>query len=287
MRRDDLTIPVDGAELAAWRYVPAGTDPHPLVVMSHGFGAVREMALPRFAEIFAAAGLGVLLYDHRCFGASTGAPRQEADPWRQVGDMRDVISCARQLEGVDPARIGLWGTSYSGGHVLVVAAADRRVACVVSQVPVVSGLKTVQRTTPADQLAALRREYYADREARMRGERPRTAPISRPGSESYAWSSAAATGTSYRNEVTLKSWDMFSEYEPWPFVERIAPTPLLMILAREDVRTPVDDQLAAYATAREPKRLVLLEGGHYEPYGPRLEEAAGHARDWFVAHLRR
>src|SRR5690606_32460816 len=53
MRRDDLTIRVDGAELAAWRYLPDGTGPHPLVVMSHGFGAVREMALPRFAEIFA------------------------------------------------------------------------------------------------------------------------------------------------------------------------------------------------------------------------------------------
>ena len=286
MTRADIAIKVEGATLAGWLYRPDASGPAPLVIMSHGFGAVREMALPRVAETLAASGFAVVIYDHRSFGASTGEPRQEANPWQQVQDMRDVVSFGRLLDDIDPTRIGLWGTSYSGGHVLVVGAVDRRVACVVSQVPLVSGLRTIQRTTPADRLGALRADYYADREARLRGEPPRYAPISVPGSESFAWSSVAAVGTTYRNEVTLKSWDMFSEYEPWPFIERIAPTPLLMILARNDVRTPVDDQLAAYATAREPKRLVLLEGGHYGPYGPGLEDAASAARDWLAEHLR-
>lgn len=285
MKRVDVAIKLEGATLAAWHYQPRGPGAAPLIIMSHGFGAVREMALPRVAEAFASAGLSVILYDHRCFGASSGEPRQEANPWQQVQDMRDVISFGRGLPGVDPERIGLWGTSYSGGHVLVVGAVDRRVSCVVSQVPAVSGLRTVQRTTPADQLRALREEYYADREARLRGEPPRYAPISRPGSESFAWSSVAGVGTSYKNEITLKSWDMFTEYEPWPFIERIAPTPLMMILAKDDCRTPIDDQLAAYATAREPKTLVLLEGSHYGPYGPKLEEAAAAARDWFLERL--
>lgn len=285
MNRSDISIKLDGAGLAAWYYRPSALGRAPLVIMSHGFGAVREMALPRVADILVAAGLAVILYDHRGFGASGGEPRQEANPWQQVQDMRDVISFARNLPEVDPDRIGLWGTSYSGGHVLVAGAVDRRVSCVVSQVPLVSGLRTVLRTTPTDLLPVLRRDYYADREARIRGEKPRYAPISRPGSESFAWSSVAANGTSYRNEVTLKSWDMFTEYEPWPFVERIAPTPLLMILAKKDSRTPVDDQLEAYANAREPKKLVLLDCGHYEPYGPRLEQAASAARDWFMEYL--
>lgn len=284
MDRDDITIKLEGATLAAWFYRPSAA-PAPLVVMSHGFGAVREMALPQVAETFAAAGMNVVVYDHRGFGASGGEPRQEANPWQQVQDMRDVISYARHLPGVDPERIGIWGTSYSGGHVLVVGAADRRVSCVVSQVPLVSGLKTVLRTTPADQLNVARQDYYSDREARLRGQAPRYAPISRPGSESFAWSSVAGVGTSYKNEVTLKSWDMFTEYEPWPFIERIAPTPLLMILAKNDCRTPIDDQLAAYASARHPKKLHLLDGSHYGPYGPKLEEAAGVARDWFIQHL--
>ena len=74
------------------------------------------------------------------FGASDGSPRQEVDPIAQIRDYRDAITFAETLPGTDPARIGVWGSSYSGGHVLIVAAIDRRVKCVVSQVPMVSGL---------------------------------------------------------------------------------------------------------------------------------------------------
>jgi cephalosporin-C deacetylase-like acetyl esterase len=107
--------------------------------MAHGFSAVKEMYLDRFAEVFAAAGLNVLVFDNRCFGASDGEPRQEIDPWAQVRDYRDAITYLHTLPEVDPGRIGIWGSSYSGGHVLVVAAIDRRVKAVVSQVPLISG----------------------------------------------------------------------------------------------------------------------------------------------------
>ena len=73
------------------------------------------------------------------FGASDGAPHQEIDPWQQIRDYRDAITYAETLEETDAERIGIWGTSQSGGHVLVVGAVDRRVKCVVSQVPLVSG----------------------------------------------------------------------------------------------------------------------------------------------------
>jgi uncharacterized protein len=100
--------------------------------MAHGFSAVKEMYLDSFAEVYVAAGLNVLVFDNRCFGASDGEPRQEIDPWAQVRDYRHAIIYASRLPAVDPARVGIWGSSYSGGHVVVVAAIYRRVKAVHS-----------------------------------------------------------------------------------------------------------------------------------------------------------
>src|SRR5438093_12863607 len=114
--------------------------PVPAVVMAHGFSAVKEMYLDGFAEAFAAGGLGALAFDNRNFGASDGEPRQEIDPWAQVRDYRHAVTWAQTRPEVDGDRIGVWGSSYSGGHALVLGAIDQRVRCVACQVPLVSGL---------------------------------------------------------------------------------------------------------------------------------------------------
>src|ERR1700750_777023 len=127
MARRDIEFDAEGVTLRGWFYPAEGTgSPGPAVVMAHGFSAVKEMYLDRFAEVFAAAGLNVLVFDNRCFGARDGAPRQRLDPRSQVRDYRHAITYLHTLPEVDPARIGIWGSSYSGGHVLVVAAIDRR-----------------------------------------------------------------------------------------------------------------------------------------------------------------
>src|SRR2546425_5918346 len=139
MGRTDVEFNAEGTILRRWLYLPDGAaDRVPGVVMAHGLSAVKEMYLDAFAEVFAAAGLAVLVFDNRNFGASDGEPRQEIDPWVQVRDYRHAITYAGTLPEVDAARIGIWGSSYSGGHVLVVAAIDRRVKAVVSQVPLIS-----------------------------------------------------------------------------------------------------------------------------------------------------
>ena len=96
-------------------------------VMAHGFSGVKEMYLDKYADAFANAGFASVVYDNRNFGASDGQPRQEIDPWLQIRDYSDAITFALSLDQTDAARIGVWGSSYSGGHVLVVAAIDRRV----------------------------------------------------------------------------------------------------------------------------------------------------------------
>jgi cephalosporin-C deacetylase-like acetyl esterase len=130
MRKDVEFKTQDGATLAAWHFLPDQTSGKvPTIVMAHGFSAVKEMYLDKFAEVFAAAGVGALVFDNRNFGASGGEPRQEIDPWEHVRDYRNAITFAQTLPETDLDRIGIWGSSYSGGHVLVVGAIDRRVKC--------------------------------------------------------------------------------------------------------------------------------------------------------------
>ena len=178
MARRDIEFDADGVTLRGWFYPAGGTGGSaPAVVMAHGFSAVKEMYLDRFAEVFAAAGLNVLVFDNRNFGASDGEPRQEIDPWAQVRDYRHAITYASTLPEVDAARIGIWGSSYSGGHVLVVAAIDRRVKAVVGQVPLVSGHDNLRALVRSDFIAGFREMFEADRLARFRGEQPVMVPV--------------------------------------------------------------------------------------------------------------
>ena len=295
VQRSDICIPVAGAELAAWLYLPAQPGPHPVVVMSHGFSCVKEQYLDRFALYFAEAGLAVVLFDHRNFGASSGEPRQEADPVQQARDYRDVITHLALLPDLDDARVGIWGTSYSGGHVLQVAAYDRRVKCVVAQVPTISGYEQTRSRVPPARMAAVQQGFADERLRRARGEPASLRPViaNQPGQtcvfdsdDANAYFRAASElAPAWRNEVTLATSEMACEYEPGAHIERISPTPLMMIVARNDVITPTDLALSAYNRALEPKQLVLLPGGHFDAYTANFEDAAMAARNWFVQHL--
>lgn len=85
--------------------------------MAHGFSGTQEGSLARTASDFAAAGFSVLTFDYRGFGESAGFPRQVIDISGQREDWRAAVAFARSIEGVDPDRIALWGSSLSGAHV--------------------------------------------------------------------------------------------------------------------------------------------------------------------------
>jgi fermentation-respiration switch protein FrsA (DUF1100 family) len=293
--RTDVEFEAEGVTLRGWLYRPDVPGPAPAVVMAHGFSGVKEHYLDRFAEVFAAAGLAVLVFDHRNFGASDGAPRHEIDPVRQARDYRDAVTFVRALDGIDPARIGVWSTSYSGGHALAVGAHDRRVGCVVAQVPTISGPQAALRRVRPDLVPALLARLDADREARFRGAPPGvlpvvapdpSAPAALPGTEAWAFfEGVRAQAPLWRNEVTLRSVEHAREYEPGVHIARISPTPLLMVVATHDTLTPTDLALEAYGRALEPKRLMLVRGGHFTPYLEGFGVASAAARDWFVEHL--
>ncbi len=300
-----VQIDVDGVTLRGWLRRPAGDDPQPLVVLTHGWAAVKELFLDDWSDALAAAGLACLVYDHRNLGESDGDPRQEIDPMRQVADTRAAIDYARRLPGIDPDRIGLWGTSYSGGHALVVGAGDHRLGAVVAFVPTISGSRNSLRRYPGGALGELRRAFDADRTARAAGAAPRLVEVaegltdaaiahdgddvSEPvGNDGVAFFTAAGAWrlARWRNAVTLRSLELYDGYEPGSSIEKIAPTPLLVVAMTDDTVTPTDDLRAAYARAGEPKRLVELSGGHFDVYGIHRRAVAELAAAFLSDHLR-
>ena len=297
MRTDVAFQAEDGVTLRGWHYVPDGAAGRvPTIVMAHGFSAVKEMYLDRFAEVFAAAGMAALVFDNRNFGASDGLPRQEIDPWRQIADYRDALSFALTLPETDADRLGVWGSSYSGGHVIVVAAIDRRVKCVVAQVPLISGDANARRLVRADHQAGLHAAFAADRLNRYRGGPPAmlpvvaedpAAPCALPTPDSWAWFTATGLerAPAWRNEVTLRSVELFTAYEPGAWLPLVSPTPLLMVVALGDHLTVADLALAGFERALQPKRLVCLPGGHFDAYVDGFAAASAPARDWFAQHL--
>jgi fermentation-respiration switch protein FrsA (DUF1100 family) len=297
MRTDVEFRTGDGVMLRGWHYRPeSGRGPWPTIVMAHGFSAVKEMYLDRFAEAFAGAGLAALVFDNRNFGASEGEPRQEIDPWQQIADYRDAISYALTRSETDGARIGVWGSSYSGAHVLVLGATDRRIRCVASQVPLISGHRNARRLIRADVIGAVEALCAEDRLKRYRGELPAMLPVvsedpagpcALPTPDSWQWftDTGRTRASSWRNEVTLRSVELFMAYEPGAYIELISPTPLLLVVALGDHLTVADEALAAYERARQPKKLVMLKGGHFDAYVADFDAASAAARDWFLEHL--
>ncbi len=105
------------------------------IVLAHGICGTMDAGLFPYAEAFAEAGFHALVFDYRGFGLSDGTPRQYVSVPRQRQDWRAAITRLRRHTNVDADRIGLWGMSFSGGHVIHLAHEDTRIGAVVSQVP--------------------------------------------------------------------------------------------------------------------------------------------------------
>ena len=85
--------------------------------------------------------------------------------------------------------------------------------------------------------------------------------------------------------MTLRSTRAARMYEPGTWISRVSPTPLLMIVGLHDTITVTDLALSAYEQALQPKKLVTIDGGHFDPYLDRFAEASGAAIAWFAEHL--
>ncbi|GAB3800732.1 alpha/beta hydrolase [Spirosoma humi] len=284
----------EGSTITALLYTPERAGKLPAIVMAHGYGLTKEAYIDRFAERFAAYGFVVVLFDYRNFGESEGLPRQEVNPFLQIDDFKNSITFATTLSYVDAEKIGIWGTSYAGGNVIVTAATDRRVKCVVAQVPTISGYENTNRKAPAEKSHLFWKAVQEDRIGRLHGKeammkklvgRPEDNPIY-PTQESRAYYEGAIRLSPYfKNEVTFRSTEYSRMYEPGVYITQISPTPLLMVVALTDVVTPTDLILKAYERALEPKKLFTVQGGHFSVYLDHFEQTSQQAVDFFLEHL--
>lgn len=303
MSREDVEFESEGATVRGWLYRPDGAAGDvPAVVLAGGWCYVRELVMPYYAEAFSRAGMAALVFDYRNLGVSDGEPRQHLDPWAQIRDYQNALSFLERCDGIDGDRLGAWGISYSGGHVLVLAATDPRIKAIVSQIPVVDGYRNMRRVHGTLGYRRLWQAVLEDR--RLRSENPDKRTYlphasENPEEELSAWPFPETYRTFadlkrteaplYQNSSTMESVDLLLNYDVNPFVTRIYDTPSLMIVAEGDDLTLWDLEIESFnrISTSKKKLVVLRQTSHMTLYSDRskLDVAAEEATEWLSQHL--
>jgi pimeloyl-ACP methyl ester carboxylesterase len=271
--RTDVTFRSGNADCAAWLYRPDGDATGAAIVLAHGFGGTRDARLWAFAERFAGAGLTALVFDYRHFGASGGEPRQLLDIGLQLDDWRAAIAYARGLDDVDPDRVAIWGSSFSGGHVAAIAAEDHRLAAAISQAPFADGMANLPFLGVVNALK-MTGHGLRDQIGALAGRPPHTIGIvGPPGSSAVMSTPDAEPGyralfddpdAQFVNEVAARIALRIGTYRPGRRAARIACPWLVQVCDREQI-APTGPALAA--AARAPRgEAVRYDLGHFDIY---------------------
>ena len=273
----------------------------PLVIMAGGWCYTKEIVMPYYAEGFHDLGCATLRFDYRSFGESTGEPRQHINPWNQIEDYRNALTFAESLSGIDKKKIGIWGISYSGGHVLVVAAIDPRAAFAISTIPVVDGFQTMRRCHGETRFSQLNKLLMEDRRKRQKGDAGGYMPMSslKPFEELSAWpfphvftgfeviKKKDAPRHEHRN--TIESVELLLNYKVSPFCQRIVETPVIMTLAAGDNITSADLEADAFNAITNPNKTFASVQGvdHMSLYTNRdhLAKVGAVQKTWLKTQL--
>jgi len=300
MNRSEVAFGSHGGTCQAWRYAPpdeGSTSPalaRPCVVMAHGLGATRDASLVPYAERFAAAGMHVLLFDYRHFGASDGEPRQLVSVRRQLQDYAAAVDFARALAGVDPARVAVWGTSFAGGHALVTAARQSGVAAAVCQCPMMDGLAAVRRILQyagPGQLLRLTGHGLQDAVLAPFGRAHYVPTVGPPGSLAMMTSPDADAGyralgpPDFRCEIAARIALTVGLYRPVRYADRVR-CPVLVQICAQDSVAPAAAAEAVVRRLGERGEVQRYPIGHFEPYtGAWFERSVGDQVHFLRRHL--
>jgi cephalosporin-C deacetylase-like acetyl esterase len=246
----------------------------PLAIMAGGWCYVKEIVMPYYAQPLVDAGIGVLMFDYRGMGASGGSRRQHINPWEQIEDYKNAISFAETLPEADSERLGVWGISYSGGHVLVVGATDSRVKFIIGTVPVVDGYTTLRRCHGEARFAQLQQLVLGDRRKRFATKSGGDfMPMSsaKPFEELSTWpfphvkeifeDIKRREAPLHEHYNTIESTELLLGYNVAPYAARIYDTPVLMVIAAGDNITSSDLETTTYNLIPNPnKELAIIKG---------------------------
>jgi pimeloyl-ACP methyl ester carboxylesterase len=283
--RQDVTL---GGEVAAWLWHPEGATG--CVVLGHGLSAVRDQRLDAFAERFAQAGLAAVAFDYRHFGASGGQPRQLVDIKRQLEDWRTVVAYARGLDGIQ--HVGLFGSSFGGGHATEIAASDPNISAVVLQCAMVDGLPAALKIPPKT-TAKLAKVALQDELGSRLGRKPKYVPAVAPPGELglmttedavSGFASMTPEGSGWVNAVAARIGLWVGTYRPGRHAASIT-CPILVALCEQDslVSNEALEKLADEAPQGELARYPV---GHFEIYsGEWFERVVTREAEFFARHL--
>lgn len=293
----------EGQTLSGTLILPEGAKaPVPIVVMGGGWCYVKEIVMPHYAKGIVAAGAAVLMFDYRNFGESTGERRQHINPWEQIEDFRNAVSYVETLPEVDANRIGVWGISYAGGHVIAVAAIDSRVKLAVSNIPVVNGYENMRRVHGSTRFNDLEEMFLADRRARAKnddgGGRIPMSSLTPP-TELSTWpfptihnvflEIKGREAPNHEHWSTVESTEMLLNYDVGPFARRIYDKPILMVVAEGDEITLWDMEIATYNSipSAQKELAVIPKVSHMSLYSKQdhLTRAGAAASAFVKKHL--
>jgi uncharacterized protein len=281
--RIDVEFSSRGATLRGWLY-PADGRGGPGIVMAHGLSAVKEMFLDDYAATFALAGFTTLVYDHFGFGASGGEPRQSPSPVLQHQGYRDAVSWLAGVPGVDPHRIGIWGSSFSGAHVIALCAEELPIAVGVAQVPFLGVGGSEPPTGIVDAVVAAVRDPRATVPATT-DQPDGIGAMYLDGAHEWFTDTAARRAPAWRNELLVAGFLDSADYRPFDLLAQLR-VPLLVVAARGDHLTP-----SAALLAMEPKprhlEVVEIDGNHFDAYSSGFEASSAPAVAFFHRHLGR
>jgi pimeloyl-ACP methyl ester carboxylesterase len=276
-------------------WLPKGVSKPPIIIMAHGFGALKDWGLQPYAERFVKAGFAVMRFDYRGFGKSGGQPRRVVDGPEHVKDWLAAIDAVRQRGDVDSTRLGLWGSSFSGGQVLEVAAQRRDVVkAVSSQVPLVNGLQSALKYPLKYQPQAA---WYGLRDL-LRG--PNETPIYVPIVAQDAFAALVcdecvagytrlipADQAASENKVAARILMTLPWFKPASSAPHIT-APVLVIAAENDGLIPVQGVRDMVKTLMHGEYLELKGADHFSPYTqPLFEQVVARQTAFFLKNLAR
>lgn len=286
----EVTFYSDGVACFGQIFFPKDFDAEgrtPGIVLAEGWGGTAK-SIGKYAARFAEHGLVSMVIDYRGWGLSDGflsrsnrAPGDDAVPvtetetkvrvkrtrilpLKQVEDYRNAIAYLQGEAGVDGDRIGVWGTNYSGGHTIAVAAVDARVKAAVAQVPAIAGKNLPEGPLPMNDKMV---EDAIKRAREGQGD-------------------VSETGFSIRRTIDVETFQMHREYRPYHTAKHVT-IPVLLIVAEKDQLIRNEDNAYAVAEVLANAKVIEIPGiTHFDIYtGEAFDRATDAAADWFKEHL--